>query len=164
MRHKLVFWGFAAIMCASAYAQNRALVGTYRLISAVRTVVATGERFYPYGKNPSGFITYGPEGRMQAIIASDGRPKPKDQSMDAMPEKEAKELLRSLTAYAGTYSFDGKSVTHHIDTSWNEVWTGTDQIRDVQLDGNRAIYTTRPSPDPRDGRTVSTTLIWEKMK
>lgn len=164
MKRTVLFMFCAVMTCVSARAQNNALVGTYRLVSAVRTVIATGEKFYPYGKNPSGYITYGPEGRMQVIVASDGRPKPKSQSIDDLPDKEAKELLRSLTAYAGTYTFDSKSVTHHIDTSWNEVWTGTDQIRDVQLDGGRAIYTSRPAPDPRDGRTVSTTLIWEKVK
>ena len=52
-----------------------------------------------------------------------------------MTDRERTELFDSLTAYSGTYSFDGKSITHHLDISWNEIWTGTDQMRDVKLDG-----------------------------
>ena len=53
---------------------------------------------------------------------------------------------------------------HHIDISWNELWTGTTQFRDVKKDGNRLIYTTHPAPNARDGKMSITTLVWEKVK
>lgn len=152
------------VLCANVFAQNDPLYGTWRLVSAVTTVVATGETYETYGKAPHGFITYGAEGRMQVIIVNDQRPKPSHPVIADMTDSEAKELLRTLVAYAGTYTFDGKSVTHHIDVSWNEVWTGTDQVRNVRLDAGRAIFTTRPAPSPRDGRMSASTLIWEKLK
>jgi hypothetical protein len=70
----------------------------------------------------------------------------------------------TVVAYAGTYSFDGKTVTHHIDVSWNQVWSGTDQIRDVHFDGDRVILTTKPGPFHLDGRMSTTSLVWEKVK
>ena len=47
---------------------------------------------------------------------------------------------------AALNSFDGSKVVHHLDLSWNEVWTGTINIRDVKRDGDRIIYVTRPAP------------------
>ena len=33
------------------------------------------------------------------------------------------------------------------EASWKETWTGTDQVRNYKLDGNRLSLTTAPSPD-----------------
>jgi len=69
-----------------------------------------------------------------------------------------------MLAYGGTYKFDGKSMEHHIDISWNEWWTGTTVIRDVRKEGDKLIYTTRPAPFSGDGKMSVTTLIYEKVK
>jgi hypothetical protein len=148
----------------TASAQNQQLYGTWQLVSAVTTVLSTGEKYDAFGKAPLGFITYGPAGRMQVIIVSDQRSKPGHTVIAEMTDQERKDLLMTCVAYSGTYTFDGKVVTHHIDLSWNQVWTGTDQIRDVRLDGNRVTLTTRPGPNPRNGRMSTTTLVWEKVK
>jgi lipocalin-like protein len=148
-----------------ASAQKQQLYGTWRLVSAVTTVVATGEKYDRYGKDPRGYITYGPEGRMQVLITNGPRTKPGHEAVADMTDQERNDLMMTMTAYSGTYDFDGKTVTHHIDTSWNEVWSGTDQIRDVRIDAaGRAIFTTRPTPDNKTGKVTTTTLVWEKMK
>jgi Lipocalin-like domain len=49
------------------------------------------------------------------------------------------------SGYGGTYTYDGSKVVHHLDLSWNEVWAGTTNIRDVQRDGDRIIYVARPA-------------------
>jgi hypothetical protein len=63
-----------------------------------------------------------------------------------MTDQQRADLHRTMSAYCGTYSFDGKKVEHHIDLTWNEVWAGTTVIRDVKVEGNRVTYTTRPTP------------------
>jgi len=73
-------------------------------------------------------------------------------------------LFDSMTAYAGTFKFDGKTLEHNVDISWNEMWTGTTQIREVTRDGERLSISTRPQPSPRDGWISITTLVWEKVK
>jgi Lipocalin-like domain len=47
-----------------------------------------------------------------------------------------------LPLIAGTYSVAAGKVIHH-DISWNEVWTGTDQIRRCEANGNTLTLTTR---------------------
>lgn len=48
------------------------LLGTWRLKSYVVTA-ATGERLIPYGKNPTGYLSYSADARMQVIGAARGR-------------------------------------------------------------------------------------------
>jgi Lipocalin-like domain len=72
-----------------------------------------------FGKNAKGLIMYGKDGHFLVLITNDGRPKPK--SIDAMTDKQRSELHRAMSAYGGTYAFDGNKVEHHVDLAWNEV-------------------------------------------
>jgi hypothetical protein len=136
------------------------LYGTYTLVSSTRQVADTGEVF-PFA-NEKGFITYGRDGRMLCLVVRGDRPKAA--SIERMTDAERVQLFGSMLSYGGTYDFDGKTMKHHIDISWNEVWTGTTLIRDVRKDGNQLIYTTRPAPDPKDGRMGFSTVVWEKIR
>src|SRR4051812_28207292 len=49
------------------YADISAVMGTWRLQSYVREVLATGERFNQFGEDPDGYIGYAPDDRMDAI-------------------------------------------------------------------------------------------------
>ncbi len=98
---------------------------------------------------------------MMAIIARGDRASP----AGARPTTaEAEALFKSVLSYAGTYSVSGNEVTHHVDVSWNEAWTGTRQTRIFQLDGNRLQLSTPPSPDPLDGKMSVRTMVWERVK
>src|SRR5215203_4199559 len=99
------------------------LLGTYRLVSSSRTSVATGEVIDSFGENPLGFIMYGENHRMMVIIVRRGRPRIE---LTDMSDQQRVELFRSMAAYGGRYTFDGKKITHHIEMSWNEILTGTD--------------------------------------
>jgi Lipocalin-like domain len=158
------FLAILALFFASeaASASEESIVGTYRLISSQRLITDTGEKEDSYGKNPTGFITYGSDGRMMAIITFSNRSKP--ESLDKLTDPQRAELFRSMLAYAGTYKFSGNQVEHHIDASWNEIWTGTTQIRDIKKEGERLVFTTKPAPFPRDGKMSINTLVWEKVK
>ena len=136
------------------------LYGTYKLVSVARTVLATGEVITL--SREEGFITYGKDGRMMVIMVRGERPKPG--SVTETTDEQRAMLHRLMVAYAGTYKFDGKTMEHHIDISWNEVWTGTTQCRDGKKDGDRLIYTTHPEHNPLDGVMSVTTLVWEKLK
>jgi dienelactone hydrolase len=137
------------------------LVGTYRLISYTRTVVATGETTDMFGKAPQGYIIYGHDGRMMILYVSDKRPQPKD--LATMTDQERVDLFKTMQAYTGTYEFDGKKVTHHVDISWNQIWTGTDLVRNVRVEGKRVTLTTMPAPSPLDGKVNVAVLTWEKV-
>jgi Lipocalin-like domain len=71
-----------------------------------------------------------------------------------------------MLAYAGAYTVDSeaKTVTHHIDVSWDQSRTGESQLRTYKLDGGRLTLTTPPSNDPASGKKTVRTLIWERLK
>jgi hypothetical protein len=52
------------------------IVGTWRLVSFEREYQAGGEREYPMGKAPTGYILFLPEGRMTVVITGEGRTAP----------------------------------------------------------------------------------------
>ena len=138
----------------------RTLIGTWKLLSAVREEIPSGRKSDMLGPNPTGFINYGPDGRMMVVNVGGGRRKPA--GAVATPA-EAEALFRSLTSYAGTYTIDGNVVTHHVEVSWNEAWTGTEQKRIARFEGNRAYLSTPPSPDPVTGTMSVRTMTWEKV-
>jgi len=88
----------------AAAAADQKLDGTYRLVSSSRTLTDTGqvETF----SNEQGYITYGKDGRMLVLIVRGDRPKP--ESLAKMTDQQRADLFRSMTAYGGTYKFDGK--------------------------------------------------------
>src|SRR4051812_26035423 len=145
---------------AAASAAEDELYGTYALVRTTFKLVDTGqEETIP---NEKGFITYTREGRMFVVIVRGERAKP--ESLTKMSDQQRADLFRSMTAYTGKFKFDGKVVEHDIDISWNEVWTGTKQIRYARREGDRIILTTPKQPRPIDGKMSETTLIWEKVK
>ncbi len=138
------------------------LYGSWRLVSFTLEVIATGEKTDVFGKAPGGFLSYSRDGRMSAILVKGERPKPAD--LAKMTDEERVELFKTVIAYAGTFRFDGQAVTHHIDTSWNENWTGTAQVRNAKLEGDKLYISTDPQPSPIDGRPCIGVLTWEKVK
>jgi len=137
------------------------LIGTWKLVSAEREDIPSGRKVDQLGPNPVGYINYAPDGRMMAIIARSDRAKP---ARPRPTPEEAEALVRSVVSYAGTYTIDGNEVTHHVDISWNESWTGTEQTRLFELDGERLRLSTRPSPDPLDGKMSVRRMVWKKVK
>jgi hypothetical protein len=132
---KLMLTATIAALPLSALAADDELVGTYKLISSTRKVLDTGEVLDTWGKHPNGFIIYGKEGRMLVLIVRRDRPKP--ESVEKITDQQRADLHRSMTAYGGTYRFDGRRVEHCVDISWNEVLTGTTLIRDITREGER---------------------------
>ncbi|WCS28443.1 lipocalin-like domain-containing protein (plasmid) [Methylobacterium sp. NMS14P] len=138
-----------------------AVVGTWRLAAATRRIVDTGETIDAYGgPRPTGWIHYGRDGRMMVVCAYEGRERPV--ANDKMSDADRIKLHKTFFAYAGTYRLEGDRVVHDIDTSWNEAWTGTSQVRHVAQENGRLVLTTVPFKFNVDGRMSVITLTWEK--
>jgi hypothetical protein len=137
------------------------LIGTWTMVSAVREEIPSGAKSDTFGANPHGFITYGPDGRMMAIITRRGRAAPAN---GRPTSAEAEALFRGMLSYAGSYTFDGREVTHHVDISWNENFTGTEQKRLVAFEGDVLKLSTPQSLDPIDGKMSVRTMTWKKVK
>ena len=135
------------------------LYGTWKLVSWTRRLLDTGESVEAFGKMPCGFLHYGRDGRMSWVMTKEKRAKPRD--LTKLSDTERAELYNSMVAYAGTFTFDGKAATHHVEVSWNEVWTGTAQVRNLRFEGKRLVMSTNPQAGV-DGRRSSSVFVWER--
>jgi hypothetical protein len=158
----LVAAAVCLLVSSVALAEEQEFAGNYQLISATRKILDTGQIEDTFGKKPNGLAMYGKDGRFVILITYDGRPRP--ESIEKMTDQQRADLHRTMTAYGGTYTFDGSKVVHHLSLAWNELWADTTNIREVQRDGDRIIYVARPAPFASDGKMSVATLVWEKLK
>ena len=142
---------------ASSWGAEPNVAGSWKLVSAVSEELATGKKTALLGEHPKGYIIYTPQGRMMALVVHETRSPPK-------VDEDRINLHKYMYAYSGRYTVEGEKVVHHVDVSWNESWTGTDQVRDYKFDGEHLVLATAPSPDPFSGKMSVRTLSWEKVK
>jgi hypothetical protein len=135
------------------------LYGTWKLISWTRRLLDTGETVEAFGKMPRGLLHYGRDGHVFWVMTEENRARPRD--LTKLSDSERAELYNTMVAYAGTFAFDGNAATHHVEVSWNEVWTGTAQVRNLRFEGKRLIMTTNPQSGV-DGRRSSSVFVWER--
>jgi hypothetical protein len=135
------------------------LVGTWRMLTWRREFSDTGERIDALGTDPVGFVSYGADGRAHAFVVKRSRPTP-----TSLPPSSSEkiELFDSMFAYAGTYTLHDDHVVHHVDGSWNQACTGTDQKRFYKLDGLFLEIWGAPARDPFTGRVVVHRMTFEK--
>jgi hypothetical protein len=150
-----------SILLTKAYAADAALVGTWRLVSWIEEETESKTQHKVFGDNPAGLITYTADGRMMVIFIDPNR---KPAGGPNATDNEAAQLYRTMVAYAGAYSVEGKKVTHKIEVSWNQVWNGTDQQRFFEIRDNRLTIKTPPFASPFLGKQIAATLVWERVK
>jgi hypothetical protein len=102
-----------------------ALVGTWKMISWTRKVVATGEVSDAMGADPIGYIVYHADGRMMALVFNRSRPILAGPSPN---DVEKIGLFDTMLAYTASYTLEDGKVVHHVDAAWNPAWM-TDLIR-----------------------------------
>jgi len=135
------------------------ILGTWRMISWKRRLSEGGLEQDALGPNPFGYLNYAPDGRVMVFVLKSGRPRPAS-SPPTNEEKAA--LFDSMFAYVGTYEVQDDRVIHTLDGSWNELWTGTRQVRLLSFDNGRLIYTTAETVDPMDGQRCTYHVTFER--
>jgi lipocalin-like protein len=152
------------LFSSNGIAQSKnTLIGTWRLVSAKDTI-ENGEVRNAYGQNPVGLLTYTGDGRMMAIITFDGRKPLSVTDRVSAPVEERAEAFSTFVAYAGSYTFTGDKVIHHVEAAWMQNMVNGDQVRViVKLQRNR--ITLRTPPFLMGGvKVVQEELVWERMK
>jgi hypothetical protein len=134
------------------------LLGTWRLVSLRRELVATGRDIPDPPRQ--GLITFAPGGRMMTMLVWTDRPGP---AGDVPSDDERAALHRSLIAFAGSYTVEADRLVFHVEMSWNELWTGHEQVRVFALDGERLTLRTEPHKSALDGRESVYVQVWEKI-
>ncbi len=134
------------------------VLGSWRMISWSYKVVRTGETRDALGKHPHGWIVYTPE-RVMVLVLRKDRKRP----LELPPANDEKiALFDSMFAYSGTYTVQPDRVIHHLDMSWNEAWSGTEQVRLCTFEGNKLTFTTEPAKNPLDGEEVVHEVTFER--
>ena len=154
----------AAAMCfcfqtglALAEDTARQLAGSWKLSSWTIQII-DGEATEPFGPNPKGRAVFTPDGFSAFMIA---RPDRKPATNDA----DSAALLKSLMVYTGKFTVDGDKLTTNVDLSWNEILTGTAQVRFFKLEGEKlSIRTAEQASAVFPGKRVVGTLNWERER
>ena len=130
------------------------LAGSWKLNSWTIQIIG-GEATEPFGPNPKGRAVFTPDGFSAFMIA---RPDRKPATSDA----DSAALLKSLMVYTGKFTVDGDKLTTNVDLSWNEILTGTAQVRFFKLEGDKlSIRTAEQASAVYPGKKVVGTLTWE---
>ena len=146
-------------MAANVPSLREQLIGTWRMLSWKRVLVACAQESDALGPDPFGYINYAPDGRVMVFVLRSGRPRPRS----APPTSQEKlALFDSMFAYVGRYAVEADRVVHTLDGSWNELWTGTTQTRFLAFDGGRLVYTTPETVDPMDGQLCTYRVEFER--
>jgi hypothetical protein len=133
-------------------------LGAWKVNSFYREDMKTRERRIYFGARPNGYLLITHKWFM-ACITGDNRSKPAG-TTPTNDEKLA--LYNSLIAYIGPYVLDGNKITIHVKASWNQSWTGTDQVRFISLHGDRMSIRTAPLVDWLDGKLSTYVLTFER--
>src|SRR5688500_17323609 len=117
-----------------------ALVGTWRLVSCA---LYDGDRVnHPYGANPTGFLTYTPDGHMAVMFGDPNRPPLDNPDWRQNTDGDVAAAARVFIAYCGTYALRDSEVSHHVAFSLTPNWIGQTLTRRVVLDGNTLVLAT----------------------
>jgi hypothetical protein len=150
---------FAALlllsMAGSGLAQQLP-VGTYKVLSMTAEVDGSAPQEI-FGKAPRGFAMFTPT-RVTFLITAEGR-----KFGRSVEERAA--LWDSLAAYSGVYRLEGGKFVVSVDVSANEIWNGTRQVRNWEVDGNRLTITTDRAPYSRDpSKMVVIRVVGERVE
>jgi hypothetical protein len=137
-----------------------AIAGVWKLKSYSRRFLDTGE--IRNDLLPHAYIMYTPGGYMMSVTVEGNRKPP---AAAVLTDEERVRLFKTIvSAYAGTYTVEGNKVTHAVELSWNEAWTGTRQVRYFSVRGDTLTIETTPRTTGADSREFINTLTWERVE
>ena len=125
------------------------IVGSWKLVDA-KAFDADGNALPPPsgGDEVMGRLTFNERGRMVSVIC------------DSRLEVPAGEQ-REYTSYCGTYRLESGQLTTRVHAAADDARMGTDQVRDVQFEGE--IMVLRPPLKPYRARVEQRELRWAKI-
>ena len=132
------------------------ILGTWKLLSYHR-LDEDGEKVYPLGTDPSGFLMYTEDGYMSAQLMKQDRPDYTLEGLHNGTREEMAEAAHGYHAYAGKYEIDEEdgSVYHHNEVSLIPNRLGDIQDRQIEFQGDMITITSR---------TSSTHIVWKKAE
>jgi hypothetical protein len=140
------------------------LLGRWNIISWEQRY-DDGRVTHPLGTALEGFIQYDANGQMICMIGRIDRPNFSTGGQWNASNDEKAAAYSSYLAYAGRYSVNGESVTHHVDLSLFPNWKNGDQKRRVELipgaAGDKLNIVARLEEGTAEAR--SAVLAWKRL-
>ena len=110
------------------------------------------------GPHPIGYLIFTAEGRMMTILTRADR-----KAATTMEERAA--LLQSMIGYTGRYTVEHDRITTKPDIAWNEIYSGTEQVRYYTLTGDHlAIQTAQQPSGVLPGKKIVGTLTYVRER
>jgi len=136
------------------------IAGVWKLRSYSRRFLDTGE--VRDDMLPHAYILYTPGGYVMSLTVEADREPP---AGAILTDQECIRLFTSImSAYIGTYTVEGNRVTHAVELSWNESWTGARLVRYFSLEGDTLTIETTPRTSGADSREFINTLTWQRVE
>ncbi|MBT4906647.1 MAG: hypothetical protein HON62_07175 [Rhodospirillaceae bacterium] len=132
------------------------IIGAWNLVDTFREN-PDGTRTQHQGADPMGIIMYTADGHMSAITRARSRPFPADAT-----DADKARMFDSYLSYAGRWSLDGDTVTHHVEHALNENLVGKDCKRVIDHQGDRMVLQGEGGAGG-EGSSIAT-IIWERPK
>ncbi len=138
--------------------ESNPLIGAWRLVTYE---AHTGDGvLYPLGEGATGYIMYTSDGYMSVLMMAAGRKNFAAGDMLAGTDEEKLAAASTFVAYCGRYDYQGDRVIHKIETAFYPNRVDTEQVRYINLDGDRLILATPPmvlAGKSRKGR-----IVWQR--
>lgn len=135
------------------------LVGAWHLESWTMDVAGSATQ-YPFGEKPTGLIVYSENGWMTAAIHRDSRSLlPDDLPFRRIAPDLLAEAYLTYFHYAGRYHINDGAVFHDVTQSLNPNFVGSQQKRNVALNGDSLVLS---GEEPADGKLRLHTLTWHR--
>jgi len=124
------------------------IVGTWRLKSTIGRDDAGNTLAPPFGPAAMGLSVFQADGRMMSVLC-DGRA--------TLPGDESRQFM----SYAGSYTFDGTTLSTRVDASSDASRVGGDQVRNVRFENGLMVL----APPRRlfAGVMQHQELAWERI-
>ncbi len=124
------------------------ILGTWRMTGTAGRDDQGNPLFPPFGPQAMGLVVFQADGRMMSVLC-DGRL--------ALPPNESRQFM----SYAGTYTFDGKTLTTKVDAASDPSRVGGEQVRAVRFEAGKMVL----APPRRlwAGVMQHQELTWERI-
>lgn len=139
---------------------EQGMTGRWQIV-AWEQVYDDGRRTYPMGQEVEGFIQYDSDGRMMCMLCRCDRRNFTSGGQWNASEQEKAEAYSSMLAYAGTYTYSGDTVSHHVELSAFPNWKGGTQKRRIEMmDARQLVLAARLEEGTSEARTAR--LVWKR--
>ena len=118
------------------------LLGTWSLVTWDIQYSDQRPVTYPYGADAQGMLIYAPDQHMTVVICSAARPRLTTESVRKAPVEEKVGAFETYFSYAGRWELRDDAVVHRLSFALNPNFIGTDQVRQLQLEGERLTLST----------------------